>query len=365
MRVVYTHDIFSRQNVGGISRYFVELIRHLAAGPAEIQVHAGRHANEHLRELLGDSSFVGKYQARKGPLPLYQQLKNQLQQSSLAKLAPPAIAHHTYYSFTRPLRPARLVVTVHDLIPERFPKQFGWKARLLTAAKFRSCIQADRILAISETTKSDLVEHYHIPPDIIDVTWLGNSLARFTDADLPSPGPAPYLLYVGVRGGYKNCRAFWEAYARSARLKSHFRILCFGGGDFTSNELRLLEDLKIAHRVEQFGGDDLLLAGCYRHAAAFVCPSLYEGFGIPSVEAMSFGCPIVASTGGSIPEVVGPAAVYFDPHDIEMLTEALENVLYDESLRERLKMEMKQRESRFRWEHTARQTLASYERAAA
>src|SRR5690606_3962659 len=116
----------------------------------------------------------------------------------------------TYYSFTRPLRPARLIVTVHELIPERYPRQFGWKAALLSAAKFRSCLLADRILVISETTKNDLVEHYRISPERIDVTYLGNSLARFAKEELPSPVPFPYLLYVGSRGGYKNCRGFWE-----------------------------------------------------------------------------------------------------------------------------------------------------------
>lgn len=365
MRIVYTHDIFSRQRVGGISRYFVELIRHLAEGPAEIQVHAGIHANEHLRDLQGHARLVGHYRTSGKPLRLYHQFRNRFRQASQAKLAPPHVAHHTYYSFTRPLRPARLVVTVHDLIPERFPREFGWKARLLSAAKHRSCSLADRILVISETTKNDLVEHFRISPDRIDVTYLGNSLARFAEDAAPPPSSVPYLLYVGGRGGYKNCQRLWEAYSRSSRLKHNFQMICFGGGRFSPHEQRLLEDLKIAHLVRQTAGEDRLLAQYYRHAAGFVCPSLYEGFGIPLVEAMSFGCPIIASTGGSIPEIAGPAAIYFDPHDSEMLTETLERVLFDESIQIRLRAEMRLRESRFRWEETARQTLLCYERAAA
>ena len=365
MRVIYTHDIFSRQRIGGISRYYVELIRHLSSGPAEIQVSAGIHANDHLRALEGHLSLAGQYRPLRKPFRLYYQIRNGIQQAGRAKADPPQIAHHTYYSWTRPLRPARLVVTVHDLIPERFPRQFGWKARLLSAAKLRSCSHADRILAISETTKNDLVEHYRISPDKVDVTYLGNSLAGFAEEKTASPCAAPYLLYVGGRGGYKNCRALWEAYSRSPRLKRAVRLICFGGGSWTRQETRLVEELKISHLVSQTAGDDRLLSRYYRHAAAFVCPSLYEGFGIPLVEAMSFGCPIAASTGGAIPEIAGPAAVYFDPRDTEMLAGILEQVLFDDSLQAKLRAEMKQRASRFRWEETARQTLASYEKAAA
>jgi glycosyltransferase involved in cell wall biosynthesis len=107
------------------------------------------------------------------------------------------------------------------------------------------------------------------------------------------------------------------------------------------------------------------LARHYRYAAALVYPSLYEGFGLPTVEAMTFGCPIVASTGGSIPEIVGPAGVYFDPLSSEMLAETLRNLLFEESAKERLRVLMRERAKRFSWEETARQTLECYRKAAA
>jgi glycosyltransferase involved in cell wall biosynthesis len=258
-----------------------------------------------------------------------------------------------------------MIVTVHDFIPERFPKQFGWKSRLLSAAKRRTCFQADRILAISETTKSDLVDRFNISPDIVDVAYLGNALSVFTHELDDSPCEAPYILYVGARGGYKNCKTFWEAYARSIHLKKNFRIDCFGGGTFTSEERALLEDLKISHLVRQCGGDDRTLARYYRHASVLVYPSIYEGFGFPPVEAMSFGCPVIVSTGGSIPEVVGPVGVYFNPLDCDMLTEAMERVLFDETAKDDLRVQMRERAARFRWEVTARQTLECYRKAAA
>ncbi len=365
MRILYTHDIFARQSIGGISRYYVELIRHLSGHSVEVNVFAGSHANRHLQELEGHRNLAGRYQPTLKKVSPYARWVNRCREKKHAGTAAGTLVHHTYYSFTRPLSAARYVATVHDLIPERFPKQFGWKAPLLAEAKRRTCAQAERVLTISETTKQDLVEIYKIPPERIDVTYLGNSLLPFVAVFESPPQAAPYILYVGARSGYKNCRLLWEAYARSERLKRDFEIICFGGGAFSQDECKLLEQLKIAGRVIQTGGSDREIANHYRHARAFVYPSLYEGFGIPPVEAMSFGCPIIASWGGSIPEIAGPAAAYIDPYDADMLLATLENALYEESLRNRLQMEMKRREPRFRWEETARQTLASYEKAAA
>ncbi len=365
MQILYTHDIFSRQSAGGISRYFVELIRHLAVQPNDVCVLAGKHANQHLHELEGHPSLQGKYQPARGLIRSCQYFLNRYQQQMGCYQRNHAIAHHTYYSFSRPLRPARLVVTIHDMIPERFPHQFGWKAKFLSAAKRRTCQYADRILVNSHTTKQDLIDHFGIASNKVDVTYLGNSMQRFSGEIDQSNPRTPYILYVGSRNGYKNCQTLWQAFAQSQRLKQDFRVLCFGGGRFSKSELRLLDQLQLTQYVSQTGGDDRQLATAYRQASVFVYPSVYEGFGISPVEAMGFGCPVIVSTGGSIPEVVGPAGLYFDPQSPEMLTDALERVLYNDTIKAQLLPKMQARESQFRWEKTARQTLLSYQRAVA
>lgn len=365
MQILYTHDIFSRQGYGGISRYFVELFQHLTSLGLDARVLAGEHINQHLKLLDGQFNVVGKYSPHRSPFRFYKQFRNRIQQEKQLGSSDQQVAHHTYYSFRRPLNSVRLVVTVHDLIPERFPGQFGWKARILSIAKRRSCSFADRILVNSQTTKSDLVSEFGLSPDKIDVTYLGNSLHPYTSQSLPSPSEKPYILYVGSRFGYKNCRVVFEAFAQSRRLMQDFSLVCFGGGDFSSAEMQYLQDLGIASQVSHTRGDDFQLACHYKHASAFVYPSIYEGFGIPPVEAMSFGCPIVASTGGSIPEVVGAAGMYFDPKDAAMLRDSLESVLYDEELKSELRMSMKARQTLYSWEKTAKQTLACYEKAAA
>lgn len=365
MQILYTHDIFSRQHYGGISRYFVELIQHLSLSGSDLRVLAGEHFNQHLRVLDGHSSLLGQYSSSAYPFRLLNRFRNRLQQEKHLGRSKNQIAHHTYYSYRRPLKSVRMVITIHDLIPERYPDQFGWKARMLSLAKRRSCAFADRILVNSQTTKNDLVDEYGISPEKIDVTYLGNSLHGYATRSLPKPSPKPYLLYVGSRNGYKNCRVVFEAFAQSRVLKNDLSLVCFGGGKFSSSEMHLLCDLGIEKHVSQVSGDDFQLASYYQHAAAFVYPSLYEGFGIPPVEAMNFGCPIVASTGGSIPEVVGPAGVYFNPRDPAMLRDSLESVVYGDQQKAELRKQMTIRLPLYSWKQTADQTLLCYEKAAA
>jgi len=363
MQIVYTPDIFTRQRVGGISRYFVEIVRHLAAGGSNVRVVAGSHCNQHLRELDGDESLIGCYKPAASRFDFKLGLRRHFQE--ICEGSQDSIVHHTYYSFRRPSYGQRFVATVYDMIPERFPHQFGWKARLLSAAKRRTCRLAERILVISHTTKSDLVSYFDIDPDRIDVTYLGNSLLPYRELNDPRPLTRPYLLYVGNRKGYKNCRVLFEAIAQSPRLKGDFSILCFGGGSFCKSERTLIDRLGLSDSVFRIDGDDRELANCYQHAEAFVYPSIYEGFGIPPIEAMSFGCPVIASNGGAIPEVVGTGGIYFDPNDSKMLADRLESVVYDEQAKDKLRQEMSRRESGYRWENTARETLRCYEKAAA
>ncbi len=124
---------------------------------------------------------------------------------------------------------------------------------------------------------------------------------------------APYLLYVGSRSGHKNFKGLLDAYSASPWLRKNFFLLCFGGGPFSAAEQAALAASASLERVRYLGGSDAVLAACYAHAALFVCPSFYEGFGIPLLEAMSLDCPVACSNSSSLPEVAGDAARLFDP----------------------------------------------------
>ena len=291
----------------------------------------------------------------------------------LAMCQPRAVVHQTYYGDNTYLGSRPLVVTVYDLIHHLYRGQFSMRDDACDpAVKYQrvNCARADHIIAISETTKADLVRHYDIDPAKVTVIHLGNSLpARQEPAagNLPPTdrvllGGDEYLLYVGQRSGYKNFGALLEAFGRSPLLRQRFKLLCFGGGGFSAAERERIAALGVGERIIQRHGDDRALARCYHDATAFVYPSLYEGFGLPLLEAMGQHCPIFCSTGGSLPEVAGDAAVYFDPENVASLQAALEETLADPARTALLVACGDERIKRFSWEKCARETLEVYQR---
>ena len=174
------------------------------------------------------------------------------------------------------------------------------------------------------------------------------------------PLAQPYVLFVGMRAAYKNFDRLLDALAHSPQLPSDLRLACFGGGPLTPAERERIAAAGLAHRVHPFGGGDHVLASLYAHASAFVYPSLYEGFGIPLLEAMHYGCPVLASRIACFVEVAGPAVLYFEPHDPEDLGGQLARLLSDSALRAGLVAAGKERERQFSWERCARETVDFY-----
>ncbi len=171
----------------------------------------------------------------------------------------------------------------------------------------------------------------------------------------------PYIIYVGQRGGYKNFESILRAYAKSKLLKDEYCIVCFGGGGFRDQELALMKTLSLPlSKFCHLSGTDDVLASLYASAATFVYPSLYEGFGIPPLEAMSFGCPVVCADSGPLPEVVGDAAEMFDPADADHLGAAIERVVSSPAHAAKLVEKGYMRVQQFSWEKCALETLDVY-----
>jgi glycosyltransferase involved in cell wall biosynthesis len=169
----------------------------------------------------------------------------------------------------------------------------------------------------------------------------------------------PYLLYVGSRWGYKNFIQLCRVFSYSS-LKRSFDLVAFGGGAFSMDEVAELTQLGLTNCVHQVSGDDGLLASYYQGATAFIYPSLYEGFGIPPLEAMNFGCPVVCSNTSSLPEVVGDAAVFFDPSSDESMRVAIEDLLRNDGLRTEMIRRGYARVQHFSWAKCAAETAAIY-----
>lgn len=359
MNVLFDSHIFSLQRFGGISRYFIEIACELNKIN---NINANIFAPLHISEMLHDSSakHFGLYapKLRAGVRKRIDRVSSQLWES----FAPHDILHTTYYLRHHPSkRKAPIVVTVHDMIHELMPESFR-KDDPTAKMKLSAINVADHVICVSESTRQDLLALY--PLDPLKTTVIHHGVKppeRLQEDSSRSVCNGRYLLYVGQRGGYKNFTLLLEAYASSKTLQDDFRIIAFGGGSFTDSEKTLIQKLALKEdAVTHCHGDDNRLAVLYRQAAAFVYPSLYEGFGMPVLEAMAYGCPVFASNCSSIPEAGGTAAEYFDPTQVDSLVYALENTLYSNEKRTRLIETGFRRAADFSWSKTAHATSNVY-----
>lgn len=370
MRVIFDSQIFCAQRFGGISRYFASLAQEMAGiEGVSPRIVAPLHINEYVAHL--PPQLVLGRKIRDGRrAKLLARAVSLVRGVGLEHSLKPDVVHETYfYPRTRWGRSAPTILSVYDMTYERFPEKFPggetiarWKARAVAAA--------DHVICISERTKRDLLEFCSIPAERVSVTYLGyDALADLVTSRAPAEfreqvlgADKPYVLYVGSRTGCKNFDGLLRAFSASAAIRSTYTLVCFGGGGFTIPENELIAKEGLQDRVRQVSGPDSALADCYRHAAAFIYPSLYEGFGIPPLEAMSLDCPVVCSNASSIPEVVGDAAVTFDPTDSDAMSGALERVLGSHALRSDLIERGRRRREMFSWQRCARETLAIYQR---
>lgn len=365
MKIVYGHQIFTRQAYGGVSRYIHEISRRIPALQGDAtEVFAPLHVNAYLPgnpRLIQPSRRLRKF---RGGALLLGAVDIAAGFARVRVRKDVDIFHASYYPQVdyRP-RNSGLVVTVYDMIHEREPGSFSRHdptARL----KRRAVSAADHVICISKHTQHDLIEILGVPAEKTSVIHLGHSLT--CDAASPHARPQagePFLLYVGNRGGYKNFALLLHAFAASQALRDGFAIVCFGGGPFTAAESAAATAAGLpAGRLRHAQGSDDLLSSLYASASAFVYPSLYEGFGIPPLEAMAHGCPVLCARASSLPEVAGPAAEYFDPLDPGDLARAIERVVGSPAHARALVDEGFRRVVAFSWDKCAAETLALYRR---
>ena len=367
LRVMYDPQIFCHQRFGGISRYVcniaLEMQRMAGVTP---QIIAPFHFNEYLDQLPRSLVRGRRVRWLEGLTALAYGL-SVLPGKVAARNFKPDVLHNTYYFPVKPPSGARGILTVYDMIHEKYPKYFA-ASPFITRIKAASVAAADHVICISESTRRDLLATYDIPEERVSVTHLGfDPLGSLLSGEPSSDfkvrvlgADAPYLLYVGSRVNYKNFKGLLDGYAASASLRKNFFLLCFGGGDFTGAERAAISKAGIEGRVRFLGGGDAVLAACYAHASLFVCPSFYEGFGIPVLEAMSLDCPVACSNSSSLPEVVGDAAKLFDPADRDSIRGALESVLDSPSAATALKERGRIRSQLFSWRSCAENTMDIY-----
>lgn len=357
------HSLGGRQ--GGNETYYAELVRGLVAlpNPHDLILY---YTNAAARQRVAGSGHISLAQLR--PRHPLLRIPLSLPWRSRADGLDIFHAQHVIPPFLR----CKTVTTIPDIAYEHFPQAFPqfqrvWMKQLIR----RSARKADHIITVSEYSKRDIVRTYRVPEEKITVTYEGageefrphdrqraqEDLARKYGIE------APFILYLGRLQGRKNLARVVEAYARVRHAGLPHKLVLAGKRDSLFapvlsriRELNLESDVSLPGYVH---GSDVPLF--YSAAEVFVYSSLFEGFGLPVIEAMACGVPVITSQGSSLQEVAGEAALLVDPLSVDSITNALLQALQDDQLRFRLRQAGLERSKFFNFEKIAQQTLAVYE----
>jgi len=370
MKIFFDHKIFTLQNYGGPSRYFVNLINQLN----EIKsINAKIYAPIHINHFLSNTGSNNIAIANKVPLANYfsqfntfknqmMKINNKLNNFYMNK-DKPDIIHTTYYEDKFPLKTDNLVVTVFDLIHEIFHKDYNEMKNFLPKENILK--KAKQIICISESTKKDLINFYNIDKKKITVTYLANSLSSNCEHldKRKIKLKNNFFLYVGSRWKYKSFNQLLHLLNQNKEIHKEFDLVAFGGGKLNNDEKKLIKKLNLnIDKIIQIDGDENILKLLYRNAEFFIYPSKYEGFGIPILESFSQECPFLCSKTSSLPEVAGDAAIFFDPNDLSSISSSIEKIISSKDLRLSLIKKGNERLQMFSWNKCALETLNVYKK---
>jgi glycosyltransferase involved in cell wall biosynthesis len=359
MNILYDGFIYSIQNAGGINRYFSEVIsklpetHHPTLTVSELgRIHRPHHPN--LRLIRYKSFRPGRVSRRleKHFFRFFSSLNYD-------------VIHPTYYYLLSRQEvknlSAPVVINVWDMLHEIFGERMDPLGEA-AAVKRQAILSAQVIICISENTKKDLLERYPSVEEKVSVIHLAPSIDESLSHG-PEPVPSrPYYLYVGSReAAYKNFDGLLLALRRVISSRGDV-ALCVVGPPFNKEEQKLIADLGLNGSIEHYGyASDNHLAKLYRSSVALAYTSLYEGFGIPPLEAMACGTAVIASDCSSIPEVVGDAGLLIKPGATRDLADAMISIFDSPTERSSLISKGRERVLEFSWDMTARQTVELYQ----
>lgn len=378
MKVLYDLQAFDMQTHGGVSRCFAELYSHR---PAFVDAHISvkETDNVYLQELgfppkgtlyknflcdkdtkLKHFLFKLKYNIQYGKFSRLDKrpLINLFETESVLKKGDFDIFHPTFFDdyFLPFLGKKPFVITVHDMIPEIFSID-----KHQVEQKLAIIPKATHIIAVSERTKQDLVRIMHVPEEKVSVIYHGSDEEPYTPSTT-APIAEEYILFVGTRYEYKNFKAFCKSCVGILKRHPQLKIVCTGV-PFSPEEIQFFESLGIKERmVHKFVQTRQELFDLYHYALTFVYPSLYEGFGIPILEAYKADCPVMLNRASCFPEIAGDAAVFFDLNseksDFEEQFETLYRLTGDE--RGELIQRQRERMKLYSWSKSAAQLADVY-----
>lgn len=361
INVLLDHQTYTFQNYGGISRIFTELYKKFNSGnEISPKISILLTNNVYLKDLKNIHKIVVNNKAHITRIVIY--ILNRIFTTFQLIFTPYDIFQPTYYDpyFLNFIGKKPFLLVVYDLTHElvlhddlsKKDKTIKWKRKLIN--------KADKIVAISENTKKDIIDYYKIDASKIKVIHLANSLKLDTQ-NVKIDLPKKYLLFVGNRSKYKNFQFTVKSISSILKTNPNLHLVCAGGGSFNGEELQLFKSLEIGNKVKHIKFEnDKELSSIYNHAIAFIFPSLYEGFGIPVLEAFACKCPAIISNTSSLPEVGGEAALYFNPTDEDSIQKAVKRILGNQSLRQDLITKGEKRLKLFNWDKVAKEYTETY-----
>jgi mannosyltransferase len=334
--------IYSLQRHGGITVYFNELLQRMkteADGDCRVVVYEGSAVNAKLMPC--------GYETRPA------RLAERYRRCSVPTQA--SLFHSSYYRL--PERSVPVVTTVHDFIYERFAS--GPRKWLHSWQKFAAIRASQAVICISESSRRDLLQFLpDIRPERLHVVHngVGSAFHPLSPDVIPKGAARPFVLFVGARSGYKNFMPLVQAMTVLRDLD----LVCIGGGVLTPQESELVQRQLAGRFAHYMGVSDAQLNQFYNDAFCLAYPSAYEGFGIPVLEAMRAGCPVIAMNSSSIPEVAGNAAQLLPEASPEALRAAIDR-LHQTGQRQHFRKLGFQRASAFSWDRTFAETCRVYE----
>lgn len=353
--------MFLEQKYGGITKYFCELIKNMPSG-TDYELSVLFSNNQHLKD---EKDFFkklhlplpGKNFKGKGFLKRNFKKLNKTYSTRIISKNNFDLMHPTYFDpYFLDILKRPYVTTIHDLIDFKYKNN---SQNLLLSSIKEITKKANRLIAISNNTKKDIVEILKIEPEKIDVVYHGynKGVSSKKNSDFGS-----YILFVGIREGYKNFSTFIKAVTKLFEKNTDLKLICVGA-PFNKVECDLLKTLKISNKVIALGVNEKMLNELYSNALAFVYPSLYEGFGMPILEAFANNCPVCLSNSSSFPEIAVDAGCYFNPNNEFSIEESISRVIYDDTYSKSLIKLGRQRLKDFSWRKCSEETLESYKKA--
>ena len=362
MKVLFDYPAFVMQPFGGVSRVIYETARHgMLREKTECSVWAGLHQNYAIESLSNEfpgsvhgKRIVEKFAKQRLLMPLNSQLF-----TGYASRYQPDICHYSFFMTPRVPARTKTVITVHDLINELFPQHYS-KHDKQAEYRRRALQKVDGVVCVSEHTKNDFLKLYDFDDEKVIVAYNGNSLSQIKP--IPPRLKDPYFLYVGSRNGWRKnfdilCRSF-----SAGGFPMHYKLVCFGDKPFSEAEKSRFQQLKIEDRILSFSGNDEELAGYYSNALALVYPSRYEGFGLPPIEAMGFGCPVIASDAPPMPEIIQNNGLFFDPESCDTLTSCMKKITKNSEENNELRLGGMKRAAVFNWYKSCEKVFTFYEK---